>query len=90
MGYIPQKNIYNARIGDKELQVDIYNLPYDEFNEETPLIITDMVILSDQTKTTDLSNVHIIGGLDISKQRYYVILPKIIENSVKQKLKSKY
>lgn len=70
------KNMYKATIGDRELMVDIYNLPYDEFSAETPLVINGRVILSDKERSTDLTNVCIHGSLDISKQKVSVNLPK--------------
>ena len=81
MGYIPPKNMYDAKIGDRNIRVDIYDLPYDEFSAEEPLIILGNVLLADQSRTTDLSNVHIIGNLDISKQKYSVILPARVEGA---------
>ncbi len=81
MGYIPPKNIYDAKIGDRNIRVDIYDLPYDEFGADEPLIILGDVLLADQSRTTNLSNVHIIGNLDISKQKYSVILPARVEGA---------
>lgn len=78
MGYMPPKNMYDAKIGDKQIRVDIYDLPYDKFDSQTPLIIFGDVVLADQTRTTDLGDVQIMGSLDISKQKYSIVLPKII------------
>lgn len=82
MGYIPPKNIYDAQIGEKTLKVDIYDLPYGEFSAENPLIVKGFVKLADQSRTLDLTNVRIIGGLDISKQKYSFQFPKYIEGSL--------
>ena len=81
MGYMPPKNMYDAKIGDRNIRVDIYDLPYDEFSADEPLIILGNVLLADQSRTTDLGNVHIIGNLDISKQKYAVILPARVEGA---------
>lgn len=81
MGYNPPKNIYDATIGDKKLQVDIYDLPYDEFSAENPLVIFGNVVLSDKIRTTNLDNVRIVGSLDISKQKQMIIFPKVIEGA---------
>ena len=73
------KNIYDARIGDSNLSVNIFDLPYDKFGTETPLVINSDVVLADQQRTTDLSNVVIVGDFDFSKQGTCFILPKRIE-----------
>lgn len=49
-------------------QVDIFNLPYDKFDEQSPLIIPEDVDMgkSKNRKWPDLSNVIIFGDLDCS------------------------
>ncbi len=81
MGYIPPKNIYDAKIGDRNIRVDIYDLPYGEFDAENPLIILGSVSLADQSRTTDLTNVQIIGDLDISKQKILINFPSRVKGS---------
>ena len=53
----PQQNVYNATIGDKEIKVDIYDLPYSKFSADNPLIINVKVVISVKVKNIDLSNV---------------------------------
>ncbi len=73
------KNRYDAKINNNPTSVDLFDLPYDKFNEQNPLIVQGPVILTEQTRTTDLSNVHIIGGFDISKQKIAIDFPAYIE-----------
>ncbi len=73
------KNHYNATVANRDIYVDIFNLPYNEFDSETPLIIKSDVVLADQSRTTNLENVIIIGDFDFSKQGTLFVLPKRIE-----------
>ena len=73
------KNHYNATIGNRDIDVDIFDLPYIDFDAKTPLIIKSDVVMSDQSRTTNLENVIIIGDFDFSKQGTSFVLPKRIE-----------
>ncbi len=79
MAWATSKNRYSAQINGKSMLVDLFDLPYADFNAENPLIVQGPVVLTENNRTTDLTNVRIIGGLDISKQKVLVILPKHVD-----------
>ena len=61
------KKLYSAKIGNKKLKVDIYDLPYAEFNAENPLVILDKVIIDEKSATnTNLTNVKFAGGIEFA------------------------
>lgn len=76
-----KKNFYLAQIGDQEQHVNIYDLPYDMFDAENPLIIKKDVILTNHNNTTNLDNVRIIGSFDISKTKQSVVMPRYVSGA---------
>ena len=79
MAWATSKNRYSAQINGKNLLVDLFDLPYTDFDEENPLIVQGPVALTEKARSTDLTNVHIIGGLDISKQKVAFVFPKRVD-----------
>jgi len=75
--------LYKAKIGDKKLKVDIYNLPYGEFNSENPLIILEKVVVDTPfTSQINFANVRFDGGIDIPQKDMSIQRDPIFEEMV--------
>ena len=59
------KKLYKAKIGTKHIMVDLEHLPYGEYNEKTPLVITEKVLLEKALQYTNLANVHFSAGIEM-------------------------
>lgn len=90
------KKLYKAKIGTKHIMVDLEHLPYGEYNEKTPLVIIEKVLLEKALQYTNLANVHFSAGIEMqntvlpTESVNEILITKPVEITVEEYLENPF